>query len=185
MMTIAVLPKEGVHPDDAVDELRGILRRVRKVKFGEPDNFGINRIDVLEDLYRKLTGGLYARHVRRGQHFAGRRWHWDHEHHARVRHRADQGDRHSQGAGRQTAGDPTAVPDRGDRSLHPRRRDWHPPLGFGIASLIDALSPVPASVQPWSVTLGLGFSAAIGLVFGVVPARRAAAKNPIESLRYE
>ena len=53
------------------------------------------------------------------------------------------------------------------------------------AALVDAVSPVPASVQPWSVAVGLGFSATVGLVFGVVPARRAAAKNPIESLRYE
>jgi putative ABC transport system permease protein len=58
-------------------------------------------------------------------------------------------------------------------------------LGFGIAALVDAVSPVPASVQPWSIGIGLGFSATVGLVFGVLPARRAAAKNPIDCLRYE
>jgi putative ABC transport system permease protein len=58
-------------------------------------------------------------------------------------------------------------------------------LGFGLAALIDAVSPVPAAVQSWSIVVGLGFSAGVGLLFGVMPARRAAAKNPIDCLRYE
>ncbi len=48
-----------------------------------------------------------------------------------------------------------------------------------------AVAPLPARLEPWSVVLGIGITAAVGLFFGVYPASRAASLDPIEALRRE
>jgi putative ABC transport system permease protein len=60
-------------------------------------------------------------------------------------------------------------------------------LGIGAAYLVSAVVPdFPTPyVPPWAVALAFLFSAAVGLVFGLYPAARAARLDPIEALRYE
>jgi putative ABC transport system permease protein len=58
-------------------------------------------------------------------------------------------------------------------------------LGGIIAVVISSVTPVPASIEPWSVALGIGITALVGLFFGLYPAMRAARLDPIEALRRE
>ncbi|HET7322230.1 MAG TPA: ABC transporter permease [Longimicrobiaceae bacterium] len=58
-------------------------------------------------------------------------------------------------------------------------------LGVALAALVAAISPLPASVAPWSVALGLFLGVGVGLAAGVYPSSRAARLDPIVALRQE
>lgn len=57
--------------------------------------------------------------------------------------------------------------------------------GIGLAQLVARFLPIPASVTWWSVALALGVSVGVGLVFGVLPARRAGRLDPVTALRHD
>lgn len=58
-------------------------------------------------------------------------------------------------------------------------------LGIGLAEGISAFSPLPASVAPWSIVVGIALGAGVGVVSGVYPASRASRLDPITALRQE
>ncbi len=58
-------------------------------------------------------------------------------------------------------------------------------LGAAIGIAINLATGFPVSLPWWSFALGLGFSASVGVFFGMLPAWRASRMDPIEALRYE
>jgi putative ABC transport system permease protein len=58
-------------------------------------------------------------------------------------------------------------------------------LGFMVAFLVSAFSPLPYRIAPWSIIVALLVTFLVGLFFGVYPASRAAKLDPVEALRHE
>jgi putative ABC transport system permease protein len=58
-------------------------------------------------------------------------------------------------------------------------------LGSGLGGIVHLISGFPISLPWWSFAIGLGFSASVGIFFGMYPAFKASRLDPIEALRYE
>jgi putative ABC transport system permease protein len=181
---IVVRPKSRAYVKPAMDEMTDILRRRRRVQAGAPNNFGISSQDSLLDIYNQLTGatalvltaisfvalmigGIGVMNIML----------------VSVTERTKEiGIRKAVGATRfnilsQFLIEAVALTGIGGLAG----------LAVGeIASLImNKYSPLPAYVPLWAIVVGIGISAAIGIIFGLWPAWKAARLDPIEALRYE
>jgi putative ABC transport system permease protein len=166
------------------DEIHFLMRFSRKLKPDEEDNFSINQQEMLTDLYKQLTGGLYTAAFGIGtlSLIVGGIGIMNIMLVSVAERHKEIGIRKAMGAKRRvitfqfiiesiiicTVGGIIAIF-----------------FSFLISLVIDKVTPFPSSVPIWSVFLGLGFSTFIGLFFGIYPARRAAKLDPIECLRYE
>ena len=170
--------------DKTEDEITGILRRVRNVPPGKPDDFSINRAEQLADTYASLTGALYGVALAVGvitlivggigiMNIML----------VSVRERTREiGVRRALGARRRTIVVQFLLEASAVSALGGILGTG---VGVGLAKLVAALTSLTAAVQPLTVLAGVGFSALVGLVFGIWPAARAARLDPVEALRHE
>jgi putative ABC transport system permease protein len=181
---VIVRPVSRAAVKSAMDEITDILRRRRRVPRGAPNNFGISSQDSLLDIYNQLTGatalvltavsfvalmigGIGVMNIML----------------VSVTERTKEiGIRKAVGATRanilwQFLIEAVALTAIGGLAG----------LAVGeVASLLmNKYSPLPAYVPLWAIGVGIGISAAVGIIFGLWPAWKAARLDPIEALRYE
>ena len=168
----------------AMDDATVALRVSRRLKPREPDNFGILTSETILNLYRQVTSGIFAVLV------------------GIVALSLVVGGIVIMNIMLMVVSERTR--EIGLRkALGAKRRDimsqvltesitlstFGGLIGIGLGSLaataIAAFTPLPARLEMWSVVLGIGITAAVGLFFGAYPASRAASLDPIEALRRE
>ncbi len=183
-MMLIIKAKSG-QLQKALNEVESILRRQRGVKFSDPNNFDLSTADRFIQQFDSITGaiGLIAIAISSVGLLVGGIGVMNIMLVSVTERTAEIGIRKAIGA---------------------RRRDivnqflfeamtltflgglLGVVLAIGISRLIMLLVPsLPASVPLWAVVTGLTVSIAIGLIFGVWPARKASRLDPIECLRYE
>jgi putative ABC transport system permease protein len=183
-LNILVKGAPGAALDRVMDEARVILRAQRHVPLGAPDDFAISTAETFQALYRSLTGGIFAGTIalvaisllvggivimnimlvavtERTREIGIRK--------ALGARRADLvGQFLSEAVVLSLFGGVLGIA-----------------FGIAVALAIRAATPLPATIQPWSVAISLGVASSVGLFFGVYPATRAARLDPIVALRQE
>ena len=168
----------------AEQELSGIMRRVRGLKPRQEDNFAINQQQMLGDLYKDITRTLYLviEIVAAISLLVGGIGIMNIMLVSVTERTREIGLRKALGARRRTVllqfllEALTLSGFGGAIGLG---------MGFLVAYVVDAVSPLPAQVSLFAVMMGLFVSVAEGVCFGLYPAWRASRLEPTAALRYE
>ncbi len=182
--SIICLPKDGVPRDEAIKEIRTIMRIRHGLKLNQEDDFDIGTQDLFKKVFDQVTKYIYLGLV------------------------VISSIALMVGGIGVMAIMTISVTERTReigvrKALGARRREilWQFLLeavvltsvggllgilvGIGIGYTVTALTGLPASLNWKPFAIGIGFSSAVGIVFGMVPAMRASRLDPIEALRYE
>ncbi len=166
------------------DEIRGVMRRIRRLAPDTEDDFAINRQEMLVDLFHSLTAALFAVLIGVAglSLLVGGIGIMNIMLVSVTERTREIGIRKSVGARRrdimyQFLVESVVVSGVGGVIGMA--------LGLITAFAVAELSSLPAAAPVWAVVLGLAFSASVGIFFGLYPAAKAAGLDPIEALRYE
>jgi len=183
-MEIMVEASDPQNMEETKEEARWAMRIIRRNAPGEPDDFSINQQDMLTDMYRKVTGTIYLVMIGIGtiSLIVGGIGIMNIMLVSVTERTREIGIRKALGARRRNILWQFLVE---AITLSCLGGILGILLGFSLGKLVAAVSPLPASVSLWSIFLGLGFSSAVGIFFGLYPAAKAARLNPIEALHYE
>jgi putative ABC transport system permease protein len=183
-VTLIVKLKPGVDAEKAKDEIINLMRRRRRVKLDEKNNFSVSSQETVAGLYKQLTGaaflvmliissiglvvgGIGVMNIML----------------VSVKERTREiGLRKAIGA----------------RRVEVRNQFLYEAIvltmtggiagvicGILLSFLIKAFSGLPIAVNPVSIVAALAVSTSVGLFFGIYPASQAAKLNPVDALRYE
>ncbi len=183
-ITILVRATSGVDFERAQDEARVLLRARRHVPLGKPDDFAVETSETYKKLYESLTGSIFAGTIALvaisllvgGIVIMNIMLVAVTERTREIGIRKSLGARRSDILGQFLSEAVVLSAFGGAIGVF---------CGVLIAVLLRLATPLPASIQPWSVAVSLLVASTIGLFFGVYPATRAAALDPIEALRHE
>lgn len=183
-ITIALKASEPYLVEEAKEEVEGIMRRYRKLRPSEPNDFAINQQSSLQDLYDNATGMLWMVAVGIGSIalIVGGVGVMNIMLVTVTERTSEIGIRKSLGATRSTIRWQFLVESMAVSALGVL-------IGFlaayGVADFIQKSTPLAARIPPTWLGLGIGVVVVVGLIFGLWPATKAARLDPIEALRYE
>jgi putative ABC transport system permease protein len=168
--------------EEAVEEVRDLLRRRRKVAFGAPDNFGVSTSDQIITQFQAITGGVFALMVAISSVglLIGGIGVMNIMLVSVTERTREIGVRKAMGARRRDIIVQFLIEAATLTGLGGLLGIL---IGSGIAMLIKLI--MPTYIPPWSPIVGFVVSVGLGVVFGLWPAWKAARLNPIEALRYE
>jgi putative ABC transport system permease protein len=183
-LSLSVRPRDVAQIAPAIDEVTIALRAARRLKPKQPDNFGIFTSDTILDIYHSATNGIFAvlvgvvalSLVVGGIVIMNIMLMVVTERTREIGLRKALGARRSDIMAQMLTESVVLSIFGGILGTM---------FGVAIALTISSLTPIPAAIEAWSVVLGIGITALVGLFFGLYPAMRAARLDPIEALRRE
>ncbi|MEW6685615.1 MAG: ABC transporter permease [Candidatus Edwardsbacteria bacterium] len=183
-VTVMVQVKGEKWMEEAVDQITELLRRHRKVPPSKPDDFAINTAQQLMEVYKKITAAVFAVMIGVASLslLVGGIGIMNIMLVSVTERTREIGIRKAIGATKKDIRWQFLIEAIVLSSLGGIIGIL---LGFIGAKLVSLAAKLPSAVSWWSILLGFGFSAAVGIFFGLYPASRAAKLDPIEALRYE